>query len=98
MASRTANQTVHFSQAALITPVLAYFENVGVPIEKYLAQADISQGLVLDQATPLDFDRGYFDDIKLFWNQVSKMGSLKLSTGHLGRRSILFSFNCAFDL
>lgn len=53
MASRTANQTVHFSQAALITPVLAYFENVGIPIDKYLAQADISQGLVLDPATPI---------------------------------------------
>jgi AraC-like DNA-binding protein len=51
--SQPTSQTIHFSQAGLMFPVVSYLQDQGVPIDKYLQEAAIPPDLLENQTAPL---------------------------------------------
>jgi len=53
MESRATSQTIHFTHAGLMWPVVAYLENSGAPCDKYLWEAKIPPELIAEQTNAI---------------------------------------------
>lgn len=56
--AKSVGQTIHFTQAGLMFPIVCYLQERGVPIEKYLREAGITPELIESPTTP--FPRNLF--------------------------------------
>jgi AraC-like DNA-binding protein len=53
MQSKSSNQKIHFSRLTGLQPVINYFEKQGLPVQKYLRQAGISDSLMENLEKPI---------------------------------------------